>query len=40
MRTRVNPVILYAHPVILWPKKPIRPLRISEKKFGRKKMPS
>lgn len=40
VRTRVNPVVLYAHPVILGPKKPIRPLRISEKKFGRKKMPS
>jgi hypothetical protein len=38
--TRVNPVILYARTVILGPKKSISQLRISEKKFGRKKMPS
>lgn len=37
---RVNPVILYARTVILGPENAIRPLRISEKKFGRKKMPS
>jgi hypothetical protein len=37
--TRVNPVILYARTVIPRPKKSKRQLRISEKKFGRKKMP-
>lgn len=37
MRTRVNPVILYGHTVILRVKKSITQLRISEKKFGRKK---
>jgi hypothetical protein len=38
--TRVNPVILYARTVILGPKKSKGQLRISEKKIGRKKMPS
>lgn len=37
MRTRENPVILYAHPVILGPENPKRPLRILEKKFLKKK---
>jgi hypothetical protein len=48
MALGVNPVILYGHPVILWPENPnlktrLPPpiclkgqLRISEKKFGKK----
>jgi hypothetical protein len=40
MALGVNPVVLYAHPVILGPEKSKSQLRISEKKFGRKKMPS
>jgi len=39
VRTRVNPVILYARTVILGPEKSKGQLRISEKKIGRKKMP-
>jgi hypothetical protein len=40
MALGVNPVILCFHPVILGPEKSKSQLRISEKKFGRKKMPS
>jgi hypothetical protein len=40
MALGVNPVILYFHPVILGPEKSKSQLRISEKKIGRKKMPS
>lgn len=39
MRTRVYPVILDGHPVILGPKKSLSQLRILKKKFEAKKMP-
>lgn len=39
MRTRVNPVILYVHTVILEPKKTLPLLRIFKKKFKAKKCP-
>lgn len=39
VRTRVYPVILYIHTVILGPKKSKVPLRISEKKILKKKLP-